>query len=48
MARKLKPLSHYRKRGNGTQKPQEMLAALKAFQAKGANMTIKRIRMEDR
>lgn len=40
---KLKPLKHYLRRPGKAQTPQEMLAAIKAIQASGANMTIRKI-----
>lgn len=50
-AGKLKPLKHYlgqlrRSANGGRQTPQEILAALRAFQAGGANMTIRKIELK--
>lgn len=42
-AGKLKPMKHYLGRTDKAQRPKEMLAALLAYQANGAKMTIRRI-----
>lgn len=42
---KLKPLKHYLRKTVETQRPHEMLAALKAHQSNGAGMTIRKIKL---
>lgn len=44
MAGKLKPLNHYRKRGDGASTPREMLSMLKTMGA-GTNMKITRVKL---
>lgn len=46
-AGKLKPLRKYLRK-SGQQTPAEMLAVLRSFQAKGAKMTIERIKRDKR
>lgn len=43
-AGKIKPLRHYLRKPGVAQKPNEMIAALREFQARGAKMKITRIR----
>ena len=42
---KLKPLKHYLRKQTKAQTPKEMLAAMQAYQAGGAKMTIRKIEL---